>query len=232
MDKDKRGEKYATTKEKGSIFFRKNSNDVHLQNSEENGSSGKLSGVTSIVINTILFRPEQPKFFVPVCKPVPETPPFHLGSNFGQFRSILVVPVNFGRYANFGRNRMWPIIKKKKTVKVQTTPLDFTKRPNLRPFFFHSFTFTFTLKSLTHCRRARAHCRCSMCSLLVLILHRCALSISRLSHTHLSLTLSQSHSLGLNSQIKYSFSTLTLSDSSFSQIIIIFFLMIFFVVKI
>ena len=50
MDKDKRGEKYATTKEEGRIFFRKNSNDVHLQNSEENGSSGKLFGVRNVCL--------------------------------------------------------------------------------------------------------------------------------------------------------------------------------------
>jgi len=35
-------------KEEGRIFFRKNSNDVHLQNSEENGSSGRLSRVRNV----------------------------------------------------------------------------------------------------------------------------------------------------------------------------------------
>ena len=65
----------------------------------------EVNTVLSIVINTVPFRSERSKFFVPVCKPVPETPSFHLGSDFEKFRSV---PVNFGQFrpvsADFGRN--------------------------------------------------------------------------------------------------------------------------------
>ena len=67
--------------------------------------------VMTIVINSVPFRPECPKFFVPVCKLVSEYPSFHLRSNFGPFQSI---PANSGRDANFGRYRIWPIINLKK----------------------------------------------------------------------------------------------------------------------
>ena len=70
----------------------------------------------NIVIDSVPFWPERPKFFVLVCKLVPEYPTFHLGSNFVPFWSISVIPTNFGRYVNFGRYWIWPVILKKKKV--------------------------------------------------------------------------------------------------------------------
>ena len=134
-----------------------------------------------IVINSVPFRPERTEIFVPAWRTVPETPPFHLGLDFGVFRPVSAIPTNFGRYV---------ILSKKKKKGPNDAVLDLSKYLG-QTLFFHSFTLTFTLKSSlpsfsSHCRRA--HCRCS------------PLSITRLSHTQLSLTLSQSHSLGLNSQ--------------------------------
>ena len=63
----------------------------------------------SIVIDSVPFWSKRLKFFVPVCKLVPEYPTFHLESNFGPFRSIPVIPTNSGRDVNFGRYWIWPI---------------------------------------------------------------------------------------------------------------------------
>ena len=69
--------------------------------------------IQTIVINTVPFRPEWTEFFVPVCKPVPKTPPFHLGPDFGVFWPVSAVPANFSRYV---------ILSKKKKKNIQTTP--------------------------------------------------------------------------------------------------------------
>ena len=45
-------------------------------------------GVRHIVVYSIPFRLEWTENLVPVCKPVRDNPPFHLGSNFGMFRVI------------------------------------------------------------------------------------------------------------------------------------------------
>ena len=54
--------------------------------------------VFSIVINSVPFRPERTEFFVPAWRPVPETPPFHLGPDFGVFWPVSAVPANSGQY--------------------------------------------------------------------------------------------------------------------------------------
>ena len=54
--------------------------------------------ICTIVIDTAPFRSKWPEFFVPVCKPVPKYPTFHLGLDFGLFQAIPVIPDNFGQF--------------------------------------------------------------------------------------------------------------------------------------
>jgi hypothetical protein len=43
------------------------------------------------VVYSIPFRPERTENLVPACKPVRDTPMFHLGQNFGLFRPLYVI---------------------------------------------------------------------------------------------------------------------------------------------
>jgi hypothetical protein len=49
--------------------------------------------------DSVPFRPEQTEYLVLICKLVRGNPSYHLGSNIGSFRVILV---NFGPNGNFG----------------------------------------------------------------------------------------------------------------------------------
>ena len=61
--------------------------------------SGHMEEIlATIVIDSVPFRLERPKFFIPVCKLLPEYPTFHLGSNFGPFQSIPVIPENSSQF--------------------------------------------------------------------------------------------------------------------------------------
>ena len=51
--------------------------------------------VFSKVVDSVSFRLERTENLVPVYKLVRGNPPFHLGSNFGMFRIITGVSVNF-----------------------------------------------------------------------------------------------------------------------------------------
>ena len=128
-----------------------------------------------------------------------ETPPFHLGPDFGVFRPVSAIPANFGRYENFGR---YVILSKKKKKGPNDAVLDLSKYLAQTLFLsvvhshFHSQILTAVVlvplpSSSSH--RRRPHCRCSAVS------DSLTVSLSRIE------------------QPRYSFSTLTLSDSTFSS---------------
>ena len=113
------------------MIFSKNANSSKPQRyapiltvglpSSHNKSSSHIfiEVVENIVINTVPFRSERMEFFVPVCKPVPETPSFHLGPDFGVFRPVSTVPTNSGQFRpvwKFRPVRDSKLKKKKKTV--------------------------------------------------------------------------------------------------------------------
>ncbi len=56
--------------------------------------------VFSRVVYTVPLWPEN---LVSVCKPERETPLFHLGKNFSEFRSFQPIPANFGRFTFWGK---------------------------------------------------------------------------------------------------------------------------------
>ena len=49
----------------------------------------------TIVVYSVPFRPERTENLVPVCKPVRDTPPFHLGQNFGLFRPVSLFRLDY-----------------------------------------------------------------------------------------------------------------------------------------
>ena len=62
------------------------------------------------VVYSVPFRPERAENLIPVCKPIRDNPPFHLGLNFGVFRPFWWILGFFGRYGHFSRFAFWGIL--------------------------------------------------------------------------------------------------------------------------
>ena len=81
--------------------------------------------VLSNVIDSMPFWPEQPEYFVPVCKQIQKYLTFHLGSNFILFRIIPAISANFSRNANFNQYKILTEKKKKNNKKFIPPPSGF-----------------------------------------------------------------------------------------------------------
>ena len=65
--------------------------------------------LNTIVIDSIPFWLEQPENFVPVTSSTQNTPLFHLRLNYGWFRAIPIIPVDFGEFRP--KYQFQPILK-------------------------------------------------------------------------------------------------------------------------
>ena len=106
--------------------------------------------VLSNVIDSMPFWPEQPEYFVPVCKQIQKYLTFHLGSNFSLFRIIPAISANFSQNANFNQYKILTEKKKKNNKKFIPPPSGFRAflpflLLNFGLFFFFFLSFFFFL---------------------------------------------------------------------------------------